>query len=118
VWDFITINLPNKENGIMDWKALKNDVTKGLKEGFLYVKAGAGVAAKKAGKLTKEGQKRIEIFRIKHNIHELMADLGADIYKVEGASPTIALSASMKGVIKKIKAAEKKLSAVEKRVIR
>lgn len=100
---------------MIDWKKMKTDISKGIKEGFETVKDGAGTVGKKAEELTEEGQRKIKIFNQKKHIQEKIEELGAEIYNAEKASPgAINHDASM-AIFTKIEELSAELSVLEKK---
>ena len=99
---------------MVDWNKMKSDISKGLKEGLDKVQDGAKTVAKKTGEVTAEGQKKVKIFNQKKKIHELMGDLGSSIYNAEVETPGTIADPDTKAVLKKVKAANKELKALEK----
>ena len=97
----------------MDWKSIKKDLSNGLRDGLEVVMTGAEVAAKKASELTAEGKKKFKIYNIKKDIHELMAELGARVYKIKEDSTDVHSDTVVKSIIKKVDAAQKRLTAAE-----
>ncbi|MBL8028043.1 MAG: hypothetical protein JNL74_16600 [Fibrobacteres bacterium] len=97
----------------MDWKSIKQDISKGIKDGVEVVLTGADVAAKKAGELTAEGKKRFKIYTIKKDIHELMADLGARFYKIRNEASSPLEDSVIKSILKKIDAKQAELTKAE-----
>ena len=61
---------------MIDWKKMKDDLSKGIKDG-------AETVAKKANEVSAEGQRKVKIFNLKRKIQDQMADLGAAIYDAE-----------------------------------
>lgn len=98
----------------MDWNKLKEDVAKGVKEGLDVIKEGAEIAAKKAGELTSEGQKRLKIHGIKKDIHNAAADLGAMLYKLEKENPGVIKDIMALEIVEKIQKLEADLKNAEK----
>lgn len=99
---------------MVDWNKMKGDISKGFKDGLDKVQDGAKSVAKKTGEVTAEGQKKVKIFNQKRKIHDLMGDLGSAIYNAEVQTPGTITDKDSKDVLKKIKAANKELKALEK----
>lgn len=99
---------------MVDWNKMKADISKGMKEGLDKVQDGAKTVAKKTGELTAEGQKKVKIFNQKRKIQDLMEDLGGAVYKAEIKTPGTVTDQDAMDVLKKIKAANKELKALEK----
>jgi len=72
---------------MIDWKKMKTDLSKGLKDGFENVKEGAGKVGKKAEEMTEEGQRKLKIHNLKKKIQDQMEELGAVIYNAEKENP-------------------------------
>lgn len=98
----------------MDWNKLKEDVAKGVKEGLDVIKEGAGIAAKKAGQLTSEGQRRLKIYGIKKDIHNTAADLGAMLYRLEKEKSGVIKDIMALELVQKIDKLEAELKNAEK----
>lgn len=95
------------------WDKVKKDVQKGIKEGMDYVKSGAKVVQKKAGKLTDEGKKRLKVLELKAKVYREMADLGGKVYHLSGSKGNPLQNAGVKGVISKVKNMESQIARLE-----
>lgn len=98
----------------MDWNKLKEDVAKGVKEGLDAIKEGAEVAAKKAGELSAEGQKKFKIYSLKKEIHQAAGDLGAMLYKLEKENPGVIKDIMALEIVEKIDKLEAELKEADK----
>lgn len=99
---------------MIDWNKMKEDISKGLKEGAETVKDGAGIVAKKAGEMSAEGQRKVKILRLKRHIHEHMGELGAALYNAEKTNPGTITDGVAKGILEKIEQANADLLELEK----
>lgn len=98
----------------MDWNKLKEDVAKGVKEGLDVIREGAEIAAKKAGELTSEGQKKLKIYSIKKEIQQSAADLGAMLYKLEKENQGVIKDVMALEIVQKIDKLEANLKDTER----
>ena len=93
---------------MIDWKKMKVDISRGIKEG-------AETVARKAEEMTDEGQRKIKIHSIRKHIQENMEELGASVYNAEkAASGAINHEASM-SIVSKIDALSQELEELEKK---
>lgn len=99
---------------MVDWNKMKADISKGFKDGLDKVQDSAKTVAKKTGEVTSEGQKQVKIFNQKRKIQNLIEDLGGVMYDAETKTPGTITDKDAKEVLKKIKAANKELKALEK----
>ena len=87
---------------MMDWKNIKEDIAKGLREGLESVKDGAGTIAKKAEELSSEGQKKVRVFNLKRRIQDDMEELGVLLYNTDKAEPGTIVSQAAREIVEKI----------------
>lgn len=93
---------------MIDWKKIKNDLAKGIKEG-------AGTVAKKAEELSEEGQRKLKIHNLKKHIQEHFEELGAEIYNAEKTVPGAINHEGSKQIFSKIETLSKELKEMEKK---
>jgi len=91
---------------MIDWKKMKDDIARGIKEG-------AGTVAKKTGELSVEGQKKIKAFNLKRRIQGYMEDLGVALYNAEMKDPGTIADDGAKEVLKRIESANTELKELE-----
>ena len=80
---------------MIDWKKMKDDIARGIKDG-------AETVAKKTGELSAEGQKKLKAFNLKRRIQGYMEDLGVALYNVETQTPGTISDDAAKEILKKI----------------
>lgn len=97
----------------MDWKKLKTDMEKGLKQGLLAVREGAMVARKRAGELSEEGKRQYKIMGLKAKVHQGISDLGARVYSVMSSRKNPALDARVKDIVAQVKKYESQIASLE-----
>ncbi len=90
----------------IDWKTMKGDISRGIKEG-------AESVAKKAGEVSAEGQKKVKIFNLKRKIQDFMEDLGAAIYEAEKKNPGTISDEAAKDILKSIEEAHAEIKKLE-----
>ncbi len=100
---------------MVDWKKMKSDLSKGLKDGFETVKEGAGKVGKKAEEMTEEGQRKLKIHNLKKKTQDLMEELGALLYNAEKETPGLITHEPSKDIIGKIDALSKEIGDLEAR---
>jgi len=100
---------------MIDWKKMKNDLSKGLKDGFDNVKEGAGKVGKKAEEMTEEGQRKLKIHNLKKRIQDNMEELGAAIYNAEKESPGLITHEDSKVIIGKIESLSNEVQELEQK---
>jgi hypothetical protein len=91
---------------MIDWKKMKDDIARGLKDG-------AGTVAKKTGELSAEGQRKLKAFNLKRRIQGYMEDLGVALYNAEKQKPGTIGNEEAKEILKKIEEANTELKALE-----
>ncbi len=98
-----------REAGVImiDWKKMKDDIARGLKEG-------AGTVAKKTGELSAEGQRKLKVFNLKRRIQGYMENLGGAMYNAEVQTPGTISDDAAKEILKKIEVANSELMDLEK----
>ncbi len=104
--------------GPIAWDEIKNDIRKGIREGYVAMKEGALVASKKAGELTEEGKKRYKVLELKTRIHKVMHDLGGRVYTLMAASGRAKSPAGDSGVkemVAQIRAYEAQIAVLEQK---
>lgn len=92
---------------MIDWKKMKDDIAKGIKEG-------AGTVAKKTGELSAEGQRKLKAYNLKKRIQGYMEDLGAALYDAEMKKAGTIKDESAVKILKKIEIANDELKELEK----
>lgn len=92
---------------MIDWKKMKDDIARGLKDG-------AGTVAKKTGELSAEGQRKLKVFNLKRRIQGFMEDLGGAVYNAEMQKAGTISDDAAKEILKKIEAANTELKELEK----
>ena len=91
---------------MIDWKKMKDDIARGMKEG-------AESVARKAEEMTDEGQRKLKIHSLKKHIQENMEELGASIYNGEKASPGAINHEASMTIFSKIEALSQELKELE-----
>lgn len=91
---------------MIDWKKMKDDITRGIKDG-------AETVAKKTGEISAEGQKKIKAFNLKRRIQGYMEDLGGALYNVETKTPGTITDEAAKKILMKIEIANSDLKELE-----
>ena len=91
---------------MIDWKKMKDDIAKGIKDG-------AGTVAKKTGEMSAEGQKKIKAFNLKRQIQGYMEDLGGALYNVEMKTPGTITDEAAKKILMRIEIANFDLKELE-----
>lgn len=92
---------------MIDWKKMRNDISKGIKDG-------AGTVAKKTGEITDEGQRKLKVFNLKKKIQENMEELGAEIYNAEKKTPGSINNDESMVIFTKISELSQELTTLEK----
>lgn len=100
---------------MIDWKKMKTDISKGIKDGFENVKGGAETVGKKAEELTAEGQRKINVFNHKKHIQEKIEELGAEIYNAEKLTPGAINHDPSKEIFAEIEVLSAELKELEKK---
>ncbi|QEN08937.1 hypothetical protein EXM22_13390 [Oceanispirochaeta crateris] len=100
---------------MIDWKKMKADISKGIKDGFENVKDGAETVGKKAEELTTEGQRKINVFNHKKRIQEKIEELGAEIYNAEKLTPGAINHEPSMAIFAKIESLSAELKELEKK---
>ena len=98
---------------MVDWKKIKADIAKGLKEGAETVKDGADIVAKKAGEISAGGRRQLKIFNTKKLIRDHMAELGVAIYEAEKSAPGSVSDKTAQSIIEEIDRANADLLELE-----
>lgn len=93
---------------MIDWKKMKDDIAKGMKDG-------AETVARKAEEMTDEGQKKLKIHSLKKHIQEKMEELGATIYNGEKSTPGSINHEESMTIFSKIEALSQELKELEKK---
>jgi formyltetrahydrofolate synthetase len=93
---------------MIDWKKMKADISKGIKEG-------AETVGKKAEELTTEGQRKINVFNHKKHIQEKIEELGAEIYNAEKLTPGAINHEPSMAIFAKIESLSAELKELEKK---
>lgn len=97
----------------MEWNKIKEKLSKGVKEGFDAIKAGAEVTAKKAGEVSVEAKKKIKIHNLKKEIQQAAGNLGDMLYKLEKEKPGVIKNVMALEIVEKIDKLEAELKEVE-----
>lgn len=92
---------------MVDWKKMKTDISKGLKDG-------AGTVAKKTEEITEEGQRKLKVHNLKKKMQDLMEDLGGEIYNAEKKTPGSINHDGSMVIFRKIEVLSKELKDLEK----
>jgi hypothetical protein len=95
------------------WQKIKNDIQKGIREGFGIVREGMTVAKAKAEELTEEGKRRLKIFELKTKVQREISELGGRVYAVSGKLKNPMLDKKAKAVIARIKKLETQIAKLE-----
>ncbi len=93
---------------MIDWKKMKEDISKGLKDG-------AGVVARKAEEVGEEGQRKLKVFNLKKKIQDKFEELGAVIYNAEKSAPGAINHEPSLEIFKKIEELSAELKELEKK---
>lgn len=99
---------------MIDRTKMRNDISKGFKDGLDKVVDGAESVAKKAGDVSAEGQRKVKIFNLKRKFQGYMEDLGVAIHNAEVPTPGTVADEDVKAIPKQIKEANEELKALEK----
>jgi len=95
------------------WGKVKEDLQKGLEEGFTYVKEGASVVMKKAEELTEEGKRRYRLYELKTRVQQEISELGGKVYDLSGKVRNPMLDSRVKAIKTRIKRLETEIVKLE-----
>ncbi len=96
------------------WDKVKKDVSKGVKEGMAAMKEGAEYVKVKAGELTDEGKRRMELFELKSKVQRDFEALGGQVYHLHTQKKQPMTDAKVKTVLNRIRKFESKIARLEK----
>jgi len=92
---------------VPDWKKIETNIVKGIKDG-------ASVVAKKAGEVSAEGQRKLDVYSLKRKIRGQMTTLGEEVYKIEKKTPGTVADETIQKIVKKLDSAHRELKKLEK----
>ncbi len=96
------------------WEKVKEDISKGYKEGLAAIKEGSIVVKEKADQLAEEGKKQIKLFELKQNVQGLFTDLGGRIYEItSGGKKSLLNDEKVKTTLSNINKIEGKITKLE-----
>lgn len=96
------------------WDKIKKDLSKGIKEGMAAMKEGAEYVKVKAGELTEEGKRRVDLFELKSKVQRDFEALGGQVYHLHTQKKQPMNDAKVKAVLNRIRKLESKIARLEK----
>ena len=98
------------------WRKVKKDIQKGFKDGFYFMKGGVLSVKKRTKQLTKEGQKKFELYELHSKVQKEMTELGGRIYELSAKKKNPMLDRKVKAISEKIEKFEAKIAKLEGKV--
>ncbi|HUN55255.1 MAG TPA: hypothetical protein VMU29_08880 [Smithella sp.] len=95
------------------FEKIKEDLKKGIEEGFFALKEGAAIVSEKINEVKAEGKRQYKIFDLKSKIHDQMAELGGRVYNIHSDNKSLDEDNKIKALSLKIKKLEWQLHKIE-----
>ncbi len=96
------------------WEKLKKDIKQGIDEGLHAFKEGTTVIKKKAGNISDDLKKKVQVFELKQKIQLHLTDLGGKVYEIAADKRRNPLANDkVKAIVEKIKKIEVQIEKLE-----
>jgi hypothetical protein len=100
----------------INWEAIKRDMGRCLKKGFVVYRRGTLIVKRKADAMNEEGKRQSQLIELKAKVHNRISDLGARVYSLLATKrDNPALDTKVKDITAHIKRYQAEITRLEEK---